>query len=302
MKRNNDIKYYRELVHGVPGMSIQDSLTHYPNLPEGIPLLVVQNDFSRLVLSLNGAHIISFTPAGKNDLLWLSPKSQMTDGLPIRGGIPLCLPWFGPKEGLPLHGFARLSHWDLKEAASVEGGGSRIVLTLSDNEITRKLWPHEFYFEYVIISAADLDLSLRVVNKSNAPCPLAFAYHTYFNIGDVEKVVIDGLENCPYRDRLDGGVVKEQSEAIEISGPIERMYGSAPKVQTISSPTGHYQIVSDSSSALLWNAWNNDRNIPDMGEGNHVGYVCVERGNMANGGELLPPGGSFRADMTLSAI
>ena len=271
----------------------------YPHLSKGIPLLVVENPFCKFIMSIYGGHVISYVPTGKQDLLWLSPKTQMTTGEPIRGGIPLCTPWFGPREGMPLHGFARISNWAISYINTTAEGETKIVLRLLITPETVKSWPYQMVYTYTIIAGTVLQLSMNVTNASQENIPFAFAYHTYFNVGNIRQVTINGFENCTYLDRLDAGKPKIQKNATATTGPIERMYLDVPQTQTIDSPLGRYQIDSATTNSLVWNAWENDRNIPDMGEGNHVGYVCVERGDMAKDGILLAAGKNYCADMTL---
>lgn len=273
----------------------------YPELGGDLPLLVIENAFSRTVLSLYGAHLLSFVPNGRSDLLWLSPKAVLEEGKPIRGGIPLCLPWFSEHpQGHPMHGFARISNWSLEEIDLLDDGRTRIALTLEDSESSRMMWPHEFLFRLELVLGAELMMSLTVENRSESDAQLSFAFHTYFNVGDVARTTVSGLDDCPYLDKPDGMQMKMQEGDVDIAAYTDSVYYHVPQTQTIHSPQGEIGIAADNDCAVVWNAWERDVNMADMGAGNAKGYLCVERGEVFERAFVLPAGGSYRSSMTLS--
>ena len=267
----------------------------------GLPMLLVENRKARAVIALQGAHLMSFQPKGQREMLWVSPKTLFESGKPIRGGIPLCLPWFGPhsEDKTWLHGFARTRQWTLVGSNTLADGATRLVLELSGEATLCALWPHDFLFHLEIVVGKTLRLEMTVENRGQAPAPLAFAFHTYFAVPDVAQAVISGLEGTSFIDKTDNLARKTQQGEFTISAMTDRVYLDVPAKQRIKSEDGAITIESPSRCAIVWNAWHNDKNIGDIGEGNHVGYVCVERGDAADHAVTLAPGAPYRCWMVL---
>ena len=267
----------------------------------GLPMLLVENRQARAVIALQGAHVMSFQPKGQREMLWISPKTLFESGKPIRGGIPLCLPWFGPhsEDKTWLHGFARTRQWTLVGSNTLADGATRLVLELSGDATLCALWPHDFLFHLEIVVGKTLRLEMTVENRGQAPAPLAFAFHTYFAVPDVAQAVISGLEGTSFIDKTDNLARKTQQGDVTISAMTDRVYLDVPAKQRIKSEDGAITIESPSRCAIVWNAWHNDKNIGDIGEGNHVGYVCVERGDAADHAVTLAPGAPYRCWMVL---
>ena len=268
----------------------------------GLPMLLVENRQARAVIALQGAHVMSFQPKGQREMLWVSPKTLFESGKPIRGGIPLCLPWFGPhsEDKTWLHGFARTRPWTLVGSDTLADGATRLVLELSGDATLCALWPHDFLFHLEIVVGKTLRLEMTVENRGQAPAPLAFAFHTYFAVPDVAQAVISGLEGTSFIDKTDNLARKTQQGDVTISAMTDRVYLDVPAKQRIKSEDGAITIESPSRCAIVWNAWHNDKNIGDIGEGNHVGYVCVERGDVADHAVTLAPGAPYRCWMVLA--
>ncbi|GHU05428.1 D-hexose-6-phosphate mutarotase [Betaproteobacteria bacterium] len=267
----------------------------------GLPMLLVENTLGRSVVALQGAHVMAFQAARKHELLWVSPKTAFVKGTPIRGGIPLCLPWFGPSpDGTTMHGFARITEWTPAGAERLANGATRLTLELAGGVATSALWPHAFNFRLEIEVGTTLKMSLSAQNRGGDTAPLAFAFHTYFAVPKVYAAHVSGLEGVTYIDKVDNLARKQQVGVVTIDSTTDRIYLDVPQHQTITADTEHINIESDTRCAVVWNAWNNDKNIPDLGEGNYVGYLCVERGDVADYAVALQPGQSYQAWMTIS--
>jgi D-hexose-6-phosphate mutarotase len=244
---------------------------------------------------------MAFRAAGQREMLWISPKCVLEAGKPVRGGIPLCLPWFGPgPDGKTLHGFARTMPWTLAAAEKLNNGATRLVLELAGEASTSAMWPHAFAFRLEVIVGSELKLSIAAENRGADAAPFAFAFHTYFAVPDVAKARVAGLAGLTYIDKMDNFARKQQQGEVTIAAVTDSIYLDAPARQTLTSGDGSINIESASRCALVWNAWTNDKNMFDLGEGNHVGYLCVERGDFADYAVTLPPGGKYRMSMTLS--
>lgn len=267
----------------------------------GLPMLVVENEFARAVIALQGAHLMSFQPAGKPEMLWLSPKCVLKASTPIRGGIPLCLPWFGPSaDGKMQHGFGRIMEWSLAAAEACADGSTRVVLELAGDAAVSALWPHAFRFRLEAVFGTSLKLALSAANLSATAAPFACAFHTYFAVPNVADVRVAGLENATFIDHADHLARKVQQGEVAISAFTDRVYLDVPAEQVLKIPTGNVRIESGARCAVVWNCWNNDKNVADIGEGNHAGYICVERGDGLDRAVSIPGGGEHRMEMTLS--
>ena len=277
----------------------------YPELHKpgdtGLPMLVVDNNLGRAVIALQGAQVMSFKPAPHREMLWVSPKCVLEAGKPIRAGIPLCVPWFGPSDdGSVMHGFGRTMNWNPVAAESCDDGSTRVVLELASNSPVSALWPHAFSFRLELVVGASLKLTLTAENRSASPAPFAFAFHTYFSVPNVKDALVTDLENITFIDKTDSMARKVQQGEVVITALTDRIYLDVPAVQMLNLATGNVMIQSDAKCAVVWNAWTNDKNMDDLGEGNHVGYLCVERGDVSDYATTLSPGGKYQTSMTVS--
>ena len=287
------------------GIKLINSTELYPALhaagDAGLPMLVVDNGLGRAVIALQGAQVMAFQPAGHREMLWVSPKCVLEAGKPIRAGIPLCVPWFGPSDdGSVMHGFGRTMEWTPVAAEGCADGSTRVVLELASDTTVSALWPHAFNFRLEFVVGTSIKLNFGAENRSAAPAPFAFAFHTYFSVPNVTDALVTGLEKVTFIDKTDSMTRKVQEGEVAISALTDRVYLDVPAVQTLKIATGEVKIQSDSKCAVVWNAWTNDKNMADLGEGNHVSYLCVERGDVANYAITLPAGGGYQTSMTLS--
>ena len=287
------------------GIRIVSSSELYPELQQpgdtALPMLVVENALGRAVIALQGAHVMAYRAAGQREMLWVSPQCVLDAGRPIRGGIPLCLPWFGPgPDGKTMHGFARTMPWTLVGAQALESGSTRIELELVGDATTSPMWPHAFAFRLEVIVGSQLRLAISAQNRGPDVVPFAFAFHSYFAVPDVARTRVSGLADLTLIDKMDNLTRKEQQGDVTISTVTDSIYLDVPARQTVHSDSGDFGIESNSRCALVWNAWTNDKNMFDLGEGNHVGYLCVERGDFADYAVTLLPGGKYGCSMTLS--
>ncbi|WP_269532563.1 D-hexose-6-phosphate mutarotase [Chitinimonas sp. BJYL2] len=227
-------------------------------------------------------------------LLWLSPFARPETDQVIRGGVPLCFPWFGKHpDGLPSHGFARNRHWDL-----IEQSASHAVFTLQDDEAGRALWPHAFLARLRI----ELDQALRFVfevgNRDDHPLTFTHALHTYFPVGDCRACEVTGLDGHLRREV--GHADQVQSGAVRTDRPIDALFDQAEPRLSLKTPTHTILIETrNMPSAVIWNPGKGGEQIPDIGT-SWPGYLCVERGNVGSAAVTLAPGAWYRGEMWLS--
>lgn len=263
--------------------------------PGGLRRLTIDAPGGTAEVFLHGAHLASWTPAGHRPVLWMSGSSRYSSNAPIRGGVPVCFPWFGFHTGrpeAPQHGFARLSPWELSDVGET-GDAVRATLRLTDSDESRSSpWPHRFEATYTVSIGAELQLTLEVVNRDRTAFSFEEALHTYFAVGDVCASRITGLEELPYYD-ADGSSPQQQATPLQIESGISQRYptGAAAAIADhsnhrlirINRPAGHGTIV--------WNPGpETARGMEDFDDAGWTNMVCVETCNIKAGAIRLEPG------------
>jgi glucose-6-phosphate 1-epimerase len=288
-------------------------------LPDGARIEQGSGNLDRLVLEaddgeahvyLHGAHVTHFQPRGARPVLFLSGRSHFEAGTPgkaIRGGVPLCFPWFGDRAGdagAPAHGFARTLTWRLGEVIRNRTGTMQATLHLDPNAYTRGLYPHEFAATLLVTVGARLAMELVVRNAGTTSMVVEEAFHCYFAVGDVRRVTVGGLEGLPYVDKTDHFARKPgESAPITIAGEIDRVYPGAHGDATISDPVWSRRIVvrkSGSATTVVWNPGaDKARTMADLGEGDWQAMVCVEAANAMDDALTFAPGATHAAGVTI---
>jgi glucose-6-phosphate 1-epimerase len=264
----------------------------------GLPRVDITAGGASAQVYLHGAHVAGYRPAGQDELLFMSGKSSFEEGKPIRGGVPICFPWFGPKEGdpsAPMHGFARLRSWELQ---GVHRGNDSVtaVLGLKSDEETKKLWPYDFTANYsVTVGEKGLTLELAVSNTGNETFTFAEALHTYFSVGDVRQVSVEGLAGVTYIDKTDGGKRKQEAaEPIRITAETDRLYLNTTAATVLNDPSKGRKVTvgkEGSASTVVWNPWiAKAKAMPDFGDEEWVGMICIETVNAADNVVRVGPG------------
>jgi glucose-6-phosphate 1-epimerase len=263
----------------------------------GLPMLEIDNEHTQALISLYGGHVLSYKPYGEEEVLFLSSKSKFEAGTPIRGGVPVCWPWFGPHAtdvGKPMHGFARLSLWELQETAILEDGATRVVLELKDTAATQALWPHAFRLRLQVDAGSHLRIGLFMENLSEQPVAVSAALHSYFSVEDAEHVHITGLDDTFYIDTLQNGRSFLQRGKLQVNEEINRIYLETGNSCIIHDPLLDRQIVvkkEGSRSTVVWNPWQErSRSFADLGAEEYRHMVCIEAGNIRQDAVLLAPG------------
>jgi D-hexose-6-phosphate mutarotase len=259
-------------------------------------------------VTLQGAQVIHYQPDGQAPTLWLSESSRFERGHAIRGGIPVCWPWFGdhPRDpALPAHGLARTRPWRVLESAADEAA-TQLRLGLTDDPTTRALWPYRFNLELLIRLDHQLTLTLTTHNPNKIPLPISEALHSYLAVSDIDRVSISGLEGCPYRDKLDHLRSRVQEDALIIDRETDRVYGDTDATVTVADP-GHGRHLrvhkSGSRSTVIWNPW--QERAQAMGDFDDPGFrrmLCVEAANALENTLQIPPGGSHSLTTRIQSV
>ena len=270
----------------------------------GYPVIEVRHPAASARIALHGAQIMEWTPAGQEPVLYLSPLAVYREGKAIRGGVPLCWPWFGPSEDstLPAHGFARSRFWELLEA-SEDAAGVRLVFTLRDSEQTLRLWPHAFRLTMEMHIGASLQLALRMENTGDGPFTVTGALHTYLAVADVRKVRLTGLDGAEYLDTTGIPAVRRQEGDVTFDREVDRDYAGTSPVAV--NDGGHGRVVtvrgSGSGCTVVWNPWvEKAKTLTDLPPGDYLRFVCVETANAWKDCITLAPGATHTLSTVLS--
>jgi glucose-6-phosphate 1-epimerase len=254
----------------------------------GLGRLTISTAAAAAIVYLHGAHVTHYQHRGFPPVLFTSAESRFEPAQPIRGGVPVIFPWFGPHPTdprLPAHGFARVREWGLRELHRVDDS-VRVVLTLTD------VAPFELL--YTVSIGRTLELSLEVRNTSGAPVTFEEALHTYLAVGDVRRVRVEGLHGREYLDKVDGRKRKAQSGAVTITGETDRVYLNTPDTVTVHDAAGNRRISvakEGSSSTVVWNPWTEKaKKMADFGDDEWPRMLCVETANVAENAVTLAPG------------
>lgn len=245
---------------------------------EELPVVVVSHPKVRAAVALQGAHLLAWQPAGDKPVIWLSNNTPFKKGSAIRGGVPICWPWFGPV-AQPSHGFARNQPWNLT-AHDEDDNGVILTFTLKDNEQTRKLWPHAF----TLIARFKLGEECEIELESHGDYQATAALHTYFQIGDIGQVKVAGLGE-PYIDKVAGGAEARQTGDLAFIGQTDRVYTQPDAFSLIKDPSlqrtieVHHHHMSD---VIAWNPGVElSCSMADMANDGYKTMVCVETGRVS---------------------
>lgn len=278
--------------------------------PGGLTVADVANAAGRAEVALLGAHVMSFAPAGHKDVLWMSRESVFEIGEPIRGGIPVCWPWFGghPSDpDKPSHGFARRLPWEVSATESLGGERTRLTLRLRDTDKTRAMWAHAFELQLVLTVGAKLSVELVATNRSSTPFTVTGALHSYFSVSHIADVSVSGLEGTAYIDTVGGANARKVQEgAITFAAETDGVYLDTCAACVIRDPGWGRRIhvaKEGSRSTVVWNPWvAKAERMPDFGDDEYVGMLCVETANAMADAVTLAPGETHHLRATISVV
>jgi glucose-6-phosphate 1-epimerase len=275
----------------------------------GLPVVRINSPAAHAEISLYGAQVLSWRPAGAEEVIFLSDRSHWEPGVPIRGGIPVCFPWFGNKADdpkAPKHGFARTREWRLDSLRADDDGSVTLVCLTSNDDSTRTWWPHDFLLAYRIRIAQTLRLELSVVNRGADRFRFEEALHTYFRVGRVQQACVRGLDGVAYLDKTDGFREKRKSGDLLIAGQTDNAYMDTEGPVEIVDSSLQRRLRTDklhSCSTVVWNPWHDGAaTLSDFGEDEWESMLCVEAGNVMRGAVTLAPGEEHMLRATISVL
>ncbi|KAJ2898834.1 hypothetical protein GGI21_000693 [Coemansia aciculifera] len=269
-------------------MSVQK---FYSDDGESLSRLVVSTRLgSSAEVYLYGATVTSWKCGGK-ERLFVSKQAKLDGSKPVRGGIPLVFPQFGPGD-LPQHGFARTRVWTLLSAE--EHGESVVVnLQLKDNEDTRaSKWPYKFDLLYTIdLTETTLSTIIKYENVDSQPFSFTSLMHTYLRVPDIASTTVAGLKDVAYVDKIKGGTdLVEERDEVTVEANEDRVYVNVPGVVTVRYGDESIAIRRfNFKDIVLWNPWaEKAAEMADFGNDEFPQMICVEAGTVASEISLRP--------------
>jgi glucose-6-phosphate 1-epimerase len=266
----------------------------------GLPRVRITGPDADAEVYLHGAHVTHFQPRNQAPVIWMSGRSRFDPDQPIRGGVPICFPWFGSRQGdpaAPIHGFVRLRTWKIRSTRIGEDGAAEIVLSLLWSPRTMELWDGAFEIVHRIRVGRSLAMTLEVTNHGRSPMRYEDAMHTYLAVGDVRQVRIGGLGGIAYIDKTRAMAREVQSDGdVRIEAETDRVYAPATGRVTVHDPVLGRRIRIDkrgSRSTVLWNPWiEKAKRMDDFGDEEWPAMLCVETANAMENAVVLEYGQS----------
>ena len=274
----------------------------------GMSCAELSNKFGKATVALHGAHIMSYIPKGQEAVLWMSEKSWFEPGKPIRGGIPVCWPWFGghpSNSEMPSHGFARISEWEVVASGDSETGNTFLELALTPGLIDEKFRTDDFLVKIKVELSEKLSAALIVDNTENKELAFSAALHSYFNISDISKVQLSGLNGVSYLDTLDDSKHVQEGN-ITFAAETDSVYLDTEDTCVIDDPGFNRKIKiskTGSRSTVVWNPWTaKSQRMPDFGDEEFHTMLCVETANAETDARVLAPGESHTLQVIMESI
>ena len=245
---------------------------------------------------LHGAHVTSWKPVGGEEVLFLSSQSRWAQGHAIRGGVPVCFPWFGGKADdptAPAHGFVRTRAWQLESIAQVGGAVTVSMFTESD-EGTKRWWPAEFRLVHRATFGSELSLELVVTNTGGTSLRFEEALHAYHRVGNIEKTRVRGLDTVHYFDKTDSNRKKMQHGEIVIVSETDRVYLDTRDPIELEDPVlrRRTRVTKENSrTTVVWNPWvQKAHSLSDFADDEWMQMICIESSNVSDFAVDLAPG------------
>jgi len=266
-----------------------------------MPVAHISNALGSASIALQGAHVLSFQPQGEAELIWMSEDATFAAKKSLRGGVPVCWPWFGAHAtdaSLPAHGYARTVQWKPIASKALDDGSTYLCFELDHATVGENLQVHPLHVQLHITVGTSLRLELETKNCGDTAYQLSEAMHTYFNVGDVRHINIKGLDGCDFLDKTDGFLRKKQQGDITICEETDRVYLDTCSEIRIIDTLLQRTIVIESEhahSVIVWNPWIETANkMGDLGQDGYLNMLCVETANAVDNIIQLAAGETHR--------
>jgi len=288
-----------ESLNALFALTETDNTLIFKNGRGDIPVIEIKNCYASATISLQGAHLLSWIPAGEEEVIWLSEHASFATGKSVRGGVPICWPWFGAhvsNEAFPAHGFARTTLWQVLSTEALIDGGTCICFSMMPEGDNADMWPADTTVQFQLTIGKKLQLELLTHNNGSQAITISQALHTYFNVADVSNLLLHGLDDTDYLDKPDSFKRKHQKGAINIEQEVDRIYLDTASDCVIEDKVLKRNITirkSGSHSTVVWNPWQEvAQKMGDLGEQGYKHMLCVESCNAADDAVVIAPGKS----------
>lgn len=276
------------------------SQVSFKQLPDGIVVAEIDNALATATISFDGGHVVTWRPKRQSSpVLWVSKLAKFIPGKAIRGGVPICWPWFGAHptdKKLPGHGYARITPWGVDSVLTLEGGATEVKLTLQETDVSLVHWPHSVGLSATITVGSTLTIELTTTNSSDQEISLTEGLHTYFQISDIANISVLGLDGCEYVDLISDNIQRKQVGAIRFDGELGRIYVNTNGTCVIEDPQLNRRIRIEKTGSLstaVWSPWEaTATKMDDLGANGWRDMVCVESANSVGNPVAVSPGAS----------
>lgn len=274
----------------------------HKKLANGFEYIEIKNSAAEAKIALQGAHIFHYKRADEEQILWLSEVSDFEYGKAIRGGVPICWPWFGFNENknLPQHGFARVSMWEFIKSDESDEKSSSLIFRLTHGSQTLKMWRYKFELELHVTISDKLTMELKTTNLDCESFVLTQALHTYFKVSHISHALIKGLDKKPYLDALTWKNEIQEGD-ITFDQEVDRVYQEVTDEIILKDENREIHIKnSGSSSTVVWNPWiEKTLRMSAMNENAYEHMICIESANAFDDRKVLKPQSSYTLKATI---
>lgn len=267
-------------------------MVSHKKFPNGFEYIEVENSSAKAKIALQGAHLFEYVKTDEESFLWLSEISDFEQGKSIRGGIPICWPWFGMNKdkNLPQHGFARTSMWEFVCCDEIDEKTSSVTLKLTCNDEMLKMFPYKFELELHVVISDELILELKTTNIDDKEFEITQALHTYFAVSHISHVRVKGLDEKPYLDALTWEKETQKGD-ITFSEEVDRVYQEVDDEVLLLDKNRTISIKNEgSTSVVVWNPWiDKCKRMSAMRDDAYKSFVCIESANAFDDARILQP-------------
>ena len=278
----------------------------------GLVRIHVRTPHATATLYLQGAHLAAWQPKGSDPVIFLSRKSDVAPGKPIRGGVPIVFPWFATdskKDRInghpgPSHGFARIQDWSL-DSIHQSANSVDLTFTLGPTTISRSMGYDHFRLQLIFRIGNTLTMQMTVTNSGATPLIFEEAFHTYYQVTDIHEINVSGLQSTGYIDKTDDMKPHPPAQTpITFTGPVDRVYNNTTATCVIEDIAGRRRITVSKSGSNTTVVWNPGKELPDLGPWDWHNMVAVETANAGINAITLAPGHShtMQAHVTVEPI